>query len=125
MTPAEFYEVPFPFIRETVTAGWEHDQPEILTWRPGISWAECERRYGGYDLEAYADGMGHMLLTVVKRVDMPRPYQNRVFYVRQWRDPSGKVFGNKSLRITTAGSFTRMRAGYRHEFDFEPAEVAA
>lgn len=124
---SEVHEVPYPFFQETVDAHWEmtvedFNVPQIKTWRPGVAFAEREDQYGSIDTEAYAEGMGHMLLTVVQRTPMPKPYQGRVFYTRQWRDPAGKVFGNKKLRIATTGSFNKLLKGYRHPFDYEPRE---
>jgi len=135
---SEQYEIPYPFFEETVEAFWIIDKgdmfdstmadyvpPKVKTWRPGVSFAEYEDQYGSVHTDAYADGMGHMLLTVIQRTAMPKPYQGRVFYTRQWRDPAGKVFGNKKLRIATTGSFNRLLKGYRHPFDYEPrSEIA-
>ena len=122
---SEVHEVPYPFFQENVDAYWEAREedpwgPKVKTWRPGVSFAEYEDQYGSSHTDAYADGMGHMLLTVIQRTAMPKPYQGRVFYTRQWRDPAGKVFGNKKLRIATTGSFNKLLRGYRHPFDYEP-----
>ena len=122
---SEVHEVPYPFFQETVDAPWEmtgedFTVPTIKSWRPGCSFEELEDIYGSFSPDWYADGMGHMVLTVIQRVNMPKPYPGRVFYTRQWRDPSGKLFGNKKLRIATTGSFNRLLRGYRHPFSYEP-----
>jgi len=121
------YEAPYPFIRTTVDAFWDIDDPQativpkVKTWRPGVEHADDDY----YDRQSFADGMGHVLLTVIQRVEMPGRYQDRVFYTRQWRDPDGKVFGKNDLRMTTATAFARMLLGYRHPFEMSGELVSA
>lgn len=113
--------VPYPFVR-----CWYHERDEegdypVSSWSPGtfnLPDSQVQVEY----VEGYAvsettrgcHGRGHMLLTVVARRELPRPYQERVFYVRQWRDPEGKVFGNRGLRCCTARKFEQLARGYAY-----------
>lgn len=49
----------------------------------------------------------------------PIELATRVFYQRRWRDPSGREFGKRTLRVTTANAFTRMLHGYRYSYKIE------
>lgn len=121
------YEVPYPFSLERVSAGWDatgnetdgYEVPEYNSWRPGATSRESDVGF-----EWVADGMGYMLVTVVHRTELPKPYQPRVFYVRRWRAPSGKEFGKTNLRIASAHAFTRMVRGYRHDYILDRAKAA-
>lgn len=90
-------------------------------WRPGCS-VETERGMWGAETSYVADGTGKMVLEVVS-AHRPGKYQERVFYLRRWIDPDGREFGATKLRVTTAAAFTKLRRGYRHDFELE--EVAA
>lgn len=87
-------------------------------WRPGCNTDTDEQ--GGLDY--HADALGTMLLEVVQVVSLPGNFAPRVFYVRQWRDPDGKVFGKRLCRVTTTSAFAKLTKGYRHSFwlDGEP-----
>lgn len=57
-----------------------------------------------------------MLLEVIQVVSLPGNFAPRVFYVRQWRDPDGKVFGKRTCQVTTVSTFSKLAKGYRYEF---------
>ncbi|HEY5800340.1 MAG TPA: hypothetical protein VIT92_08965 [Burkholderiaceae bacterium] len=110
------YATNYPFIRvkfdshELSDGEWTH--AEIESWQPGVRFES-----DGFDgTDTYADGVGAMQLQVVS-THKPDKYPERVFYVRQWRDPDGKVFGKPKLRITTAQNFRQLIKGYRHEYE--------
>lgn len=109
------YQVPYPFVREEVELSPtdpEATHPNIVrSWRPGVDMERDEfgATYGS------AEAMGEMLLTVID-VHKPGKFPTRVFYTRQWRDPSGRVFGKSGLSITTLASFRGRLRGYRHPF---------
>jgi hypothetical protein len=119
------FEVAFPFVLERVEL--PPDDPEatsmaeVDSWRPGVQWDDDGR---GNSVAA-ADAIGAMLLTVVS-VHRPGKFPTRVFYTRQWRDPTGKMFGKQSLRVTTSQAFKRRIRGYAHEYELsEPSSDAA
>ena len=109
------YSVRYPFVLEDVELppdDPEATQPAIVkSWRPGVEW---ERDDDG-SAEAVAEAMGEMLLTVID-VHKPGRFPTRVFYTRQWKDPTGRVFGKAGLRITTIDAFRRRMSCYMHEF---------
>ena len=111
----------YPFVR-TVFNGYDEDRGEYQDegWRPG-----CERDADddGGEIFFGADGFGMMLLEVVQTVALPGNFASRIFYVRRWRDPDGKEFGKRLLRVTSLGSFVKMLKGYRHPFFFDGEEV--
>lgn len=118
LTAGQVIEVSnYPFVKESfVKQEWDGDSPtacEIDGWRPGCN-IEKGDQYGGSSF--YADEVGQMILTVVS-LHKPGRYPARVFFTRQWRDPDGKVFGAKKLRVTTEQAFKSMSKGYRHEFE--------
>lgn len=101
----------FPFVRVTYE-GFDSDGPfSDECWKPGC------RHETSYDYDAHdvADGTGAMLLTVIS-LHKPGKYPERVFFTRQWRDPDGKVFGRKCLRVATKQAFSTMVKGYRYPF---------
>ena len=121
-------EIDFPFVRclaqnHTDSRG-KTDDCRFLSWRPGVflevtydtGWGDYPEPNEG----AVANGMGKMLLAEIDRHALPKPYQARVFYTRQWQDPDGRVFGKKQIRIITAGGFTHLCDGWRHEFALDP-----
>lgn len=73
--------------------------------------------------EFVADGIGKMLIEEVSR-HKPGKYPERIFYVRKWQDPDGKVFGRPALRIATVEKFKRLLKGYKYEFYLEGEEYA-
>ena len=108
------FSVPYPFSHTTVdlpSGDPEAPYSTFKSWKPGPYWEQCE----GGDFDAFADGVGAMLLTVID-VHKPGRFPARVFFTRQWRDPNGKVFGKGALRITTVPAFRRRIKGYLHEF---------
>ena len=111
--PGQTIEVPnYPFVR-FVFHGCDNDGPFVDDgWRPG-----CEIDTNDEGVRDYsADALGAMLLEVVQVVSLPGNFAPRVFYVRQWRDPDGKVFGKRLCRVTTVSAFSKLLKGYRHEF---------
>lgn len=92
-------------------------------WLPGCH-KEHNEEYAGHvngdatwqDGVAYiADALGHMIINEIQTVSI-EGYEDRVFYTRQWRDPEGKVFGKKDLRVKGRRAFTRLLKGWRHPF---------
>lgn len=114
-----FFEVPHPFCWEE--ASRPGDDPEgpatiyFMSWRPGTRDGPPEPPDGG-GMIPVADGMGLQILTVVS-VHKPGRYPARVFYTRKWRDPAGHEFGKPALRMKTVSAFTRLRRGWRHEYE--------
>ena len=108
----------YPFVR-TVFEGYDIDGPySDIGWRPG-----CDRDTGDDGQCDYAaDGLGSMLIEVVQVVPLPGGFMPRVFYVRKWRDPDGKVFGKRRCLVTTTSALAKLAKGYRHDFwlDGEP-----
>ena len=124
MTPGDTITVEnWPFVLEEVEL--PPDDPEadsfvtVKSWRPGCNIDDGGPEDSG---EYVADGIGAMLLTIIS-THRPGRYPERVFYVRQWRDPDGKVFGKTSLRVLSRWAFTRMARGYRHSFECDALEV--
>ncbi|WP_417070757.1 hypothetical protein [Niveibacterium terrae] len=122
--PGDKFEVRYPFVQDRFISGFdEHGMPESDEgWRPGCSREEIEDGFG-YDYAA--DAHGQMLLEVIS-THKPGKFIDRVFFIRRWRDPDGKVFGKTNLRVTTAAAFGRLLKGYRHEYecDEETEETA-
>lgn len=120
--PGDKFEVRYPFVRETVTLFDCDEGREETGWRPGCDREGIEDGFGGYDYAA--DAHGQMLLEVVS-THKPGKFIERVFYIRQWRDPDGKVFGKNKLRVTTVAAFGRLLKGYRHEYECDELEDEA
>ena len=110
--PGQTIEVPnYPFVR-FVFHGFDIDGTfSDDGWRPG-----CEKSVEEGLVDYAADGLGAMLLEVVQVVKLPGGFAPRVFYVRRWRDPDGKVFGKRRCRVTTTSAFAKLMKGYRHDF---------
>jgi len=102
----------YPFVSATFIGYDENGQFPDEGWRPG-----CEKETDD-DGESYgvADALGAMLIEIVEVVKLPNGFAPRVFYVRQWRDPDGKVFGKRVCRVTTVGTLAKIVKGYRHPF---------
>ena len=96
------YEVWYPFKRETYTRFEAEGCTDEPTWAPGWRYEGRDVGYGEAAFDAEWDGDGAMLLTVVSLHKPGKTYPERAFYVRQWRDPDGKVFGKKNLRIVSS-----------------------
>lgn len=112
--PGKTIEVPFPFYR----SGWGHfGETKQPTWIPGAL-LESDDYDAVMNGIARADGMGVMRIEIVSR-HKPGKYPERIFYVRQWVDPAGKVFGNTRLRITTLSGFSYRLRGYREAYRIE------
>lgn len=101
------HERPWPFMRaEEAGYSSEFCDYTVGRWRPGFSQELCGP-YGD-DTEVVCDAVGTEIFEVVS-VHKPGPkYPTRVFYVRRWRDPDGKVFGSTSLKCKVAWAFRNM-----------------
>lgn len=103
------YAAPYPFYLETFN-GCDEDGPGCkIGWRPGTRFEQTAVDDGEY----VWDGQGEIRLRVIG-IYRPGKYPTRVFFVRQWADPEGRVFGKTNLRMTTLGAFKRLAAGYRY-----------
>lgn len=110
--PGAEIEVAHPFIRDTYN-GYDSDGPfEQKTWRPGV---RHEHLPPEGDTEAFADGIGTQIITIIS-THKPGRFPERVFFTRKWRDPSGHEFGKTKLHSKTAQAFRRLIRGYRHEY---------
>ncbi len=116
MTAGDILQFSYPFVRDTFSEMDEDGVSTSACWRPGVRMVDYLEHQ-----EAVADGIGQQIITVVS-THKPGKFQERVFYTRQWRDPSGKVFGRSSLRVATAGALKTLTRGYRHPFEIAPAE---
>lgn len=117
--PGQTIEVPnYPFVR-TKWESFDVDGPYVNEgWRPGCD--KHEDRDGYFPVYDYtANATGSMLLTVISTHKPGPKHQERVFYIRKWRDPDGNVFGRNRLRVTTKQAFGKLVKGYRHQFDIE------
>lgn len=111
---AEFV-VSHPFVKSTYI---EHDNEgsyEVPCWRPGVE-IIAEPPDGGSG-RACAHGLGFQRVRVVSVHKPASRYPERVFFVREWEDPSGRRFGKSKLRITTAAAFVRLITGYRVPYE--------
>lgn len=102
MVPGAVFERWHPFKREEVNRWNEEGGYKAMSWIPG--W-----RYEMYcqdDGEPVWDGEGVEIRRLVS-LHKPDRYPERAFYVRQWRDPDGKVFGKTALRMTTSSAFRK------------------
>lgn len=119
------YRVAYPFVRcvaEIPEFDGEHCTVARLSgWRPGCEADQEDTLYGSTVLAA--DAHGEMLLTVVG-IYKPGKYPERVFFVREWKDPDGKVFGKPKLRVTTTAAFRGLLKGYRHDYYCNGEEIA-
>ena len=113
--------VVYPFIKAPVTLMDDEGQFTMLSWRPGTLEPK-KREYLEHSDDYYriAHSEGHMLVRYILSVQMPKPYVNRVFYVRRWRDPDGKEFGKRDLRVCTVRRYDDMVRGYRFPYHVRP-----
>lgn len=110
------YSVRYPFF-VTIFEGFDADGPfQQESWRPGCG----SDRNDDNDRSWFSDGHGEMLLEVIAEFK-PGRFPERVFFVRKWKDPDGKVFGLNKLRMTTHNNFVRMLKGYRRPYESEEA----
>lgn len=105
------YRVRYPFCRTEKTVCDEDGCTTIKCWRPGAEPYDDE--YGNQQWDA--DGAGEMLLTLVD-IHKPGKYPTRAFFVRQWRNPDGKVFGKNGLRILSVAAFKELLRGYKYHY---------
>ena len=118
--PAEITVV-YPFIKAPHTLLDEDGWYTAMSWRPGTVEPKTHE-YPEHCAEHYrvAHGEGHMLLRLIQQVALPKPYRARVFYVRQWRDPDGKEFGKRLLRLCTVQVWKSLCSGYRFPYRVQP-----
>lgn len=107
----DVFRVRFPFVRKMRTV-WDIEDPfagasQVETWVPGVA----NRFVPPDDGEAYANGEGWQILTVVS-VHKPGRFPARVFFTQQFEDPDGGVFGKNKCRILTQSAFRHRLAGY-------------
>jgi len=114
------YRAPYPFRIDAYIAFDEEGCGAVPTWIPGVR--QEPRAPDGVDSDCIADGLGFMCLHVVS-LHKPGKFPPRVFYVRTWEDPNGRVFGKKSLRMTTLAAFRRLLRGYRHEYELKTGKL--
>lgn len=112
---AQFVVSPYPFLRASVTFIGEDGPYEVQGWRPGTLKQEFFSRSG----DPLAHGEGKQLLTVVTVCPLPGRYQDRVFYLRQWEDPDGKVFGKTQVRVCGIQKFGALLHGYKYAYVLE------
>ncbi len=106
-------EIAFPFRRDTWVPIIDQEAAPAPTWVPG--WLEDVELSQYHERHVFTcQGWGRERRTVVS-VHKPGKYSTRVFYVRQWIDPDGKLFGITKLRIHTLGEFSRWASGARYE----------
>lgn len=118
--PSKIHEVHYPFVIDEYDAiDDEGHSSRGLSWRPGTKYISGYCEVFGETARNVAEGMGHMLITPIKRVEFPGNYHTRIFYIRQWRDPDGKVFGKTKLRVTTQQGFKRLLGGFRYSYALE------
>ena len=115
------FDVAYPFVREDVQLFGEDGHYTTKSWRPGVRF---EPVYPD-DSEAVADGMGAQIVTVVSTHKPGPTWPERVFYTREWRNPTGGRFGKKGLRVKTTAAFRRLIQGYRHHFEMASRDTPA
>lgn len=105
----ETYIVACPFLRQAYRRFDEDGGYVELSWRPGIKW----QNIGPEDCSPVAHGWGMVEYRVIDIHKPPHPYPARVFFVRQWVDPSGRRFGHNKLRIMTVDALRRRTRSYQ------------
>lgn len=116
VVPGAEFTVPYPFVRSDYAPS-DMDYETVFGWTLG-NWdpGTRERFVPPDSSEAVADAMGAMVLNVVSVHRPALRYPARVFYTRKWRDPDGRTFGKRGLRIKTMGAFRRLATGFGYEF---------
>lgn len=108
-------KIKYPFIEQKDTL--MIDEYDYGDWIPGARFEGAESHCPFDGLAGEADGEGYMLIKIIKKVPMPKPYTMKVFFTREWIDPDGKRFGNKMLRMKGEQAFSNMIKGYRYDYD--------
>ena len=104
----DVFRVRFPFVRKLGFVGHDDDgHCYEETWTPGVG----NRLVYPDDAEAYANGEGWQILTVVS-THKPGRFPMRVFYTQEWEDPDGRVFGKAKCRVLTVQAFRWRIAGF-------------
>ena len=113
------FEIDYPFSRVMYTPPPDEDGQftDILSWRPGIWWNQV----ASDDSAVLADGMGKMILSIVS-IHKPGKWPTRVFYVREWKTPEGKMFGKQRCMVKAQSAFKGLLNGYRHQFEMSTPE---
>lgn len=120
LNPGKVFEITYPFTLDAANL-MEHDGlGYVESWCPGTR--QVTAGPYGESTENWAEGEGQMILTVVSTHHPGAPYRERVFYTRQWRDPDGRIFGDKSLRNKGKSAFMAMTKGFRYHYDIVDAE---
>lgn len=114
------FHVAYPFYRTKVSLLDEDGPYETMSWRPGIYYEQTSP-YG--DGQAFADGLGKQVLTVITK-HKPGKYPERVFFTQSWIDPNGKSFGKTKLRMTTLAVFRRRVRGFGIEYEMRTKAAA-
>lgn len=119
LVAGQTYETWFPFKRETYVELDDTGGSERPTWVPGWRYEGQDIGEGEAEFHSKWDDDGAMLLTVVS-LHKPGPtYAEKVFYVRQWRSPDGRVFGKKNLRVISSRALLKWLAGGKVAHLFE------
>lgn len=113
---SQVFEHAYPFIREEYSHADEDGAGKVMSWRPGVRYETLLDRYGEPDSFSIADGMGKQTITVVS-VHKPGRFPTRIFFTRQWQDPTGRTFGKANCRVMSIAGFRNLIRGYRHEVD--------
>lgn len=114
LKPGDVFTLKHPFVLEE-----DRDAEGNLecTWRPGVLHED-----GGDTL--VCNGEGTQVLQVIS-LHRPGAFRTRVFYTRQFIDPSGAPVSKPKLRVCGTGPFQSLTAGYRHAYEIdEPTERA-
>lgn len=110
------HRIPYPFYRgeRDLYDAATDTNVRCKTWECGPEYENSGSDGGGVD--AYAHGIGLMVLTEISR-HKPATYPERVFFTRHFFDPEGKRFGKGGLRVATSKKFERLCGGYKCHSD--------
>lgn len=82
-------------------------------WTHGMRFDSSE----GYDPIGEADGEGVALFLIVKIVDMPEPYANRILYRKKTIDPDGVEGKFRPLMMIGEVGFKQLSSGGRWSYE--------
>jgi len=104
------YEVEYPFHRI------------LCDWTKGCrtEWDE-HPYYGGNGSTYLADGIGKAVYEVIRKVDMPNPYKDRVVYRFYFVNPGG-VKMRKRVDTATDSAFLKRTRGIPISYDMAGSE---
>lgn len=114
LAAGQVHRVEFPF---TVS---EHDDYEgkVKVWKPGVRFEDVGD-YGNPD--AFADGVGTMVIEIVSLHQPSNRHPMMVFYRRSWEYPDGTTAKTRGLKIKAASALRRIVSGYKYPFEVEEA----